>query len=191
MATMKRQHQHSGLLSLLILSTATLSLSFQFKVGGDKGWIKPPANKTEVYNNWARETRFQIGDTVYFKYANDSVLVVNEAHYNSCDVNNPVSKHADGRTVIELDHQGYFYFISGKPGNCKAGQKLIIDVMAEHYDIETPSPAPDPAPGTPASGPSGGGGGRGGDSWVPKSAADKSTISSVVWSCVLVVYMFM
>uniref|UniRef100_A0A7N0U375 Phytocyanin domain-containing protein n=1 Tax=Kalanchoe fedtschenkoi TaxID=63787 RepID=A0A7N0U375_KALFE len=184
---MKRQRQRSALLPPLILSMATLGLSFQFKVGGDKGWIKPPDNRTEVYNNWAREIRFQVGDTVYFEYVNESVLVVNAAHYNACSVNDPISKHADGETVVELDRQGYFYFISGKPGRCEAGQRLIIDVMAEHYDTETPSPAPDGGTSDrPASGPSGGDRSR-----VPESAADKSTVSSAVLTCVLAAYMFM
>ncbi|CAM8947076.1 unnamed protein product [Rhodiola kirilowii] len=193
MAIMK----NSALLSLLILSMATLSLSFQFQVGGDKGWIKPPANKTNVYNNWARQTRFQVGDTVYFKYANDSVLVVNEADYKACNVNNPVSKHTDGNTVIELDHHGVFYFISGNAAHCKAGQKLIIDVLADHYDgeTETPSPALAPAPGGSghwhASGPSGGGGISGGESWMPKSSAAELTVSSAVMSFMVVGYMFL
>ncbi|KAL9689424.1 hypothetical protein QQ045_009810 [Rhodiola kirilowii] len=192
MAIMK----NSALLSLLILSMATLSLSFQFQVGGDKGWIKPPANKTNVYNNWARQTRFQVGDTVYFKYANDSVLVVNEADYKACNVNNPVWKHTDGKTVIELDHHGVFYFISGNAAHCKAGQKLIIDVLADHYgETETPSPALAPAPGGSghwhASGQSGGGGVSGGDSWMPKSSAAELTVSSAVMSFMVVGYMFL
>lgn len=126
---------------------------------------------------------------------NDSVMVVNEAHYKACNANNAISKHSDGKTIIKLDHDGLFYFISGKMENCRAGQKLIVDVLADHYGTDDSSPAP--APGiirsnVPASAPSDGGAGGGvGGGRDSSSAADKSCLSSVVLSFVAAGYMIM
>lgn len=126
---------------------------------------------------------------------NDSVLVVNKAHYDACNANNAISKHTDGKTVIKLDHDGLFYFISGKMENCRAGQKLIVDVLADHFGIDASSPAPGISSSNnnnniPASAPSDGGGGVR-ESSMPKSAADKSYVSSAVLSFVAVVYMLL
>lgn len=125
---------------------------------------------------------------------NDSVLVVNKAHYDACNANNAISKHTDGKTVIKLDHDGLFYFISGKMENCRAGQKLIIDVLADHFGIDASSPAPAPGISSnnniPTSAPSDGGGGVR-ESSMPKSAADKSYVSSAVLSFVAVVYILL
>ena len=78
-----------------------------------------------------------------FKYNNDSVLVVNHTSYTKCSVSNPIFKFKDGDTVFQFDRYGYFYFISGERGHCKAGQKLIVRVMV-HPVISSPQPAPPP-----------------------------------------------
>ncbi|CAK9148874.1 unnamed protein product [Ilex paraguariensis] len=149
---------------LLLISISTVLVSsFQFQVGGERGWEKPTTNETETYNHWASKNRFHVGDTIYFKYQRDSVLVVNSTGYRYCISSNPIFKFEDGNTVFQLDHSGFFYFISGQSGHCKAGQKLIIDVI---HDTET-SPS-EPAPEPPESAPSPiacGGNGGGGDGW--------------------------
>ncbi|KAL8509781.1 hypothetical protein ACS0TY_016844 [Phlomoides rotata] len=142
--------------SLLFSAIAAVSLaallvsSFQFEVGETMGWKKPIGNESKTYNEWAAQNRFRIGDTLYFKYENDSVLVVNSADYLSCNSSNPISKFEDGNTVFRFDRSGFFYFISGGPGHCKSGQRLIIRVM-HPSQVSAPGLAPAPAP-------SGGGG---------------------------------
>lgn len=83
-----------------------------------------------------------------FKYQKDSVLVVNKEDYENCITSNPISKFADGNTVFAFDHFGFFYFISGQPGHCKSGQRLIIRVMVQS-EVEPPqnttTPPPKPA----------------------------------------------
>ncbi|GFP96437.1 early nodulin-like protein 2 [Phtheirospermum japonicum] len=125
---------------------AVLVAGFQFQVGGVKGWRTPTGDEPETYNEWAAKNRFHIRDTLYFKYEKDSVLVVNSADYLNCNISNPVSKFEDGKTVFQFNRSGPFYFISGQPGHCKLGQRLIIRVI-HPSDVEPPVLAPSPAPG--------------------------------------------
>ncbi|XP_038715020.1 uncharacterized protein LOC120008710 [Tripterygium wilfordii] len=37
---------------------------FEYQLGGDIGWVVPPPNDTKIYNDWASENRFELGDTV-------------------------------------------------------------------------------------------------------------------------------
>ncbi|KAK1404961.1 Phytocyanin domain-containing protein [Heracleum sosnowskyi] len=137
--------------------------SYQFEVGGDEGWIEPSsANFTsdidDPYNVWAAQNRFRIGDTIHFRYENDSVLVVGNEDYENCTTTNAISEFNDGDTVFEFKRSGFFYFISGQPDHCTAGQKMIIDVVhpsestRAHQQPHPPESAP--APGVHALGPS-------------------------------------
>ncbi|XP_073025553.1 early nodulin-like protein 21 [Primulina eburnea] len=131
---------------LLTASVSHLVLSFEFEVGEEGGWKIPTGKEPETYNDWAAQNRFQIGDTLHFKYQNDSVLVVSSADYLNCNTANPISKFEDGSSVFQFDRSGFFYFISGQTGHCKSGQRLIIRVM-HPSEIGTPSPAPAPTDG--------------------------------------------
>ncbi|EAZ21838.1 hypothetical protein OsJ_05484 [Oryza sativa Japonica Group] len=119
----------------------------QLKVGGGNGWSVPAAN-AESYNDWAEKMRFQIGDTLVFVYPKDkdSVLVVEPADYNACNTSSFDQKFADGNTVFTLDRAGAFFFISGVDANCRAGEKLIVMVLASRNGTATAT-APSPPPG--------------------------------------------
>ncbi|XP_017979630.1 PREDICTED: early nodulin-like protein 1 [Theobroma cacao] len=78
-----------------------------------------------------------------FMYNDDSVLVVNKTSCTKCGVSNPISKFEDGNTGFQFGRYGFFYFISGERGHCKAGQKLVVRVMV-HPAISSPQPAPSP-----------------------------------------------
>lgn len=93
-----------------------------------------------IYNVWCSVLLLD------FKYKNDSVLVVNYTSYSKCSVSNPVFKFKDGDTIFQFDRYGFFYFISGKHGHCKAGQKLIVRVMVHPAAISSPTPQPAPSP---------------------------------------------
>ncbi|KAJ0965317.1 hypothetical protein J5N97_026455 [Dioscorea zingiberensis] len=127
---------------LLMLSVST---AHEFHVGGAMGWSEPTGNETETYNQWAMKNRFHIGDTLYFKYVNDSVLVVDHEDYKKCETKRPVHEFTDGNTTFQFDRFGYFYFISGLPEHCKSGQKLIVRVMV-HPEVLSPWHAPSPLP---------------------------------------------
>ena len=52
------------LLLLLISMAPILASSYQFKVGGERGWAEPAGNDSEAYNDWAAKNRFHVGDSV-------------------------------------------------------------------------------------------------------------------------------
>ncbi|KAL9454228.1 hypothetical protein AB3S75_009760 [Citrus x aurantiifolia] len=120
--------------------------AYKFNVGGKNGlWVVKPS---ENYNHWAERMRFQVNDTLYFKYkkGSDSVLVVTKDNYFSCNNKKPVQSLTDGESVFCFDHSGPYFFISGNADNCNKGQKLIVVVMAvrnksQHHEAP-PSPCP-------------------------------------------------
>ncbi|XP_071725817.1 early nodulin-like protein 9 [Rutidosis leptorrhynchoides] len=110
-------------------------------VGGSGDWSLASTS----YNQWAEKSRFQIGDTVLFKYqaGKDSVVQVNKDDYNNCNPASPMAKYSDGHSVVKLTQSGPHYFISGLVQNCKDNEKIVIVVMA---DRSHRSPPPSPAP---------------------------------------------
>ncbi|KAL0320888.1 UNVERIFIED_CONTAM: hypothetical protein Sradi_5350300 [Sesamum radiatum] len=162
---------------------------FQFQVGEERGWTIPTGKEPETYNEWAAKNRFHIGDTLYFKYEKDSVLVVTSADYLNCSTSNPISKYEDGNTVFQLDRPGFFYFISGQPGHCKLGQRLIVRVM-HPSEVEAPELAPSP-------GSDGGDSGWESDNWGPLGVNSTTKLFAVSYfmtalvGLFVVLYMFM
>jgi hypothetical protein len=108
-----------------------------------------------------------------FKYENDSVLLVDREDFDACNATEPIARSDDGSTTFPLDRPGFFCFISGHPGHCEEGQRLIVRVMVLPAEL-APAPGPDAyAPGTsqPGQGGGGSGGGQGGSSSGASSAA--------------------
>ena len=97
-----------------------------------------------------------------FKYAgDDSVLLVRLGDYERCsEASRPLRRFADdggGRgTRFALARPGLFYFISGVPARCRAGQRMVVRVVGgvrrPSLTSGVPTPAPAPAPGTQPSG---------------------------------------
>ncbi|URD94994.1 Plastocyanin-like domain [Musa troglodytarum] len=131
-------------LSIALLLSSAVS-AYEFRVGGPRGWTKPTGDELGNYNHWATKNRFHVGDSLYFKYENDSVLVVDKNAYKECNTTDPQLKFVDGNTTFRFDRHGYFYFISGKPGHCEAGERLIVRVMV-HSEV-MPGAAPSSQPG--------------------------------------------
>ncbi|KAL5216912.1 hypothetical protein ABZP36_008313 [Zizania latifolia] len=117
-----------------------------FEVGGEHGWVVPPAKEAGVYNQWASKNRFLVGDSVHFKYAKDSVMVVTEDDYNMCSASHPIFFSNNGDTEVRLDRQGLFYFISGVTGHCERGQRMIIKVIGHGAPPPAPQAAASPPP---------------------------------------------
>ncbi|KAJ8764813.1 hypothetical protein K2173_010278 [Erythroxylum novogranatense] len=121
-----------------------LAHAYTFRVGGRDGWVLHPR---EDYNHWAQRNRFQVNDTLLFKYkkGSDSVLVVNKDDYYSCKMKNPLKSLKDGDSIFKFNHPGPFFFISGNEDNCKKGQMVIIVVMAVRHKTSPAAPlAPSP-----------------------------------------------
>ncbi|KAL0310939.1 UNVERIFIED_CONTAM: hypothetical protein Sangu_2388600 [Sesamum angustifolium] len=179
--------------AVLAAATAVVLISgFQFQVGEERGWTIPTGKEPETYNEWAAKNRFHIGDTLYFKYLKDSVLVVTSADYLNCSTSNPISKYEDGTTTFQLDRPGFFYFISGQSGHCKLGQRLIVRVI-HPSEVEAPELAPSPGSG---GGPDGDSGWES-DDWGPLGVSSTTklfAISNFMTAFVgllVVLYMFM
>jgi len=121
-------------LGILCFLLAVESISaFVYRVGGRKGWVVPRATDPDAYNHWAGSHRFQIGDSLLFKYpqGRDSVLVVTEQAYNTCNTTSAVVYADNGDSIFRFTASGPFFFISGVEGNCLKGQKLVIVVMGQ------------------------------------------------------------
>ncbi|CAJ1947539.1 unnamed protein product [Sphenostylis stenocarpa] len=103
----------------------------EFQVGDSIGWVVPPHNDTNFYNEWASRNRFLAGDTIWFKYKKDSVMEVGEVDYTHCNATHPTRFSNSGNTQFKLVHSGTFYFISGASGHCEMGQKMIVRVMED------------------------------------------------------------
>uniref|UniRef100_A0A7N0SXZ1 Phytocyanin domain-containing protein n=1 Tax=Kalanchoe fedtschenkoi TaxID=63787 RepID=A0A7N0SXZ1_KALFE len=123
---------------------------YKFIVGGSSGWTLNPA---ESYSHWAERNRFQVNDTLYFKYDKDrdSVIYVDEEDYKNCNPNNPLHKLEGGESVFQFGRSGPFFFITGNVTNCQHGQKLIVLVLAVRPPppsphVQPPSTPPSPAP---------------------------------------------
>ncbi|KAH6822951.1 hypothetical protein C2S53_017827 [Perilla frutescens var. hirtella] len=122
--------QRSFIIYFVLFSSFACTLqALQFVVGGRDGWV---LNPFENYNHWAQRMRFQVNDTLLFKYqrGSESVLVVDKDDYEKCNTGNPILKLQDGNSIITFDRSGLFFFISGSKSNCANGQKLIIAVLA-------------------------------------------------------------
>ncbi|CAI9088683.1 OLC1v1023087C1 [Oldenlandia corymbosa var. corymbosa] len=142
MAADTKKYYCSSVFLIFVVIFMQSSYAYQFYVGGRAGWV---VNPPEDYNHWAGRMRFQVNDTLFFKYekGSNSVFEVNRDDYNQCNTNNPILKLEDGNSIFKFDRSGPFYFISGNKTLCDQGQKIITVVLA----IRPPPPAPvTPAP---------------------------------------------
>ncbi|KAJ6950169.1 hypothetical protein NC651_003981 [Populus alba x Populus x berolinensis] len=131
-----------ALLACYLFTSSAASNSFD--VGGKDGWV---TNPSESYNHWAERNRFQVNDSLVFKYNNgsDSVLLVTKDDYNSCKTKKPLKTMGSGSSVFQFDKSGPYFFISGNEDNCRKGQKLTVVVLSGK-----PKQAPTPVSQPPA-----------------------------------------
>ncbi|OWM78662.1 early nodulin-like protein 2 [Punica granatum] len=144
-----------GLILVAVTGFLCSSDAYVFAVGGKDGWVRQPS---EGYNQWAGRYRFQINDSLLFKYKKgaDSVLVVTKDGYASCNTKSPLVSLTDGDSLFTFKRSGPFFFISGNPENCNNGQKLIVVVLAPRTKAPTPQPPSSPPPAIPPMSPPGG-----------------------------------
>ncbi|XP_015881525.3 early nodulin-like protein 1 [Ziziphus jujuba] len=132
------------------------SQAYKFNVGGKDGWV---LNPSENFTRWAERNRFQVNDTLFFKYkkGSDSVLVLTKEDYLACNTQKPIMSLTDGDSVFTLNRSGAFYFASGNGDNCRKGQKLVLVVLAVRDRPHLPPPPPPRSPSPVAPPPSAGG----------------------------------
>ncbi|XP_075499581.1 uncharacterized protein LOC142538022 [Primulina tabacum] len=122
------------------------SQAYTFYVGGNEGWITHPSNIS--YHRWAEMNRFQINDSLVFRYkkGSDSVLVVTKDDYERCNKDSPRQVFKDGDSKFKFDKSGPFFFISGRTQHCEKGQKLVTVVLSDRHHNAPPSPSPTHSP---------------------------------------------
>ncbi|GAA0173660.1 hypothetical protein LIER_27230 [Lithospermum erythrorhizon] len=138
-----------GTSMVVLLSLVSVSEARDHLIGGKTdSWQMPPSKSTDTFNRWSSKTRFLIGDSLVWKYdgSKDSVVQVNKKDYVNCNVTSPIAVHNDGNTVVELDHSGPYYFISGAQGHCEKGQKIIVVVLSEKHSRRFMGVSPAPTP---------------------------------------------
>ncbi|CAN1159154.1 Early nodulin-like protein 1 [Linum perenne] len=143
------------LISLLILLISTFAAAANAKqliVGGNQGWAVPKfkdeQQRLSFFNDWASSNRFQVNDTLRFRYEKDSVMVVaEEEEYDRCRSSHPVVYFNDGDTLFNLDRPGLFYFVSGVTGHCQRGVKMIVKVLDVDDDDDGGGPSGQPDDG--------------------------------------------
>ncbi|KAK8529596.1 hypothetical protein V6N12_060374 [Hibiscus sabdariffa] len=132
------------LLIAMILCFLTSTQGYKFYVGGKDGWVVSPS---ENYNHWAERMRFQVNDTLFFKYkkGSDSVLLVTKEDYFACNTRSPIQSLTEGDSSFTFDRSGPFFFITGNADNCNKGQKLIVVVMAVRHKQPQQQQSPSPS----------------------------------------------
>ncbi|XP_019185074.1 PREDICTED: early nodulin-like protein 2 [Ipomoea nil] len=132
-----------GSLLVFLMGFTSSSQAYTFNVGGNDGWVLQPC---DGLNRWAGENRFQVNDTIIFKYkkGEDSVLVVHKRDYYHCNKTSPIHNLTDGHSRITFTRPGEFFFISGQADNCDKGEKMVIVVLSPRPPPSSSSPAPAP-----------------------------------------------
>ncbi|MED6150107.1 hypothetical protein PIB30_069136 [Stylosanthes scabra] len=120
-------------ISMVLLSS--FASATDFVVGDDKGWTLD-----YNYTHWAQDKVFVVGDTLVFKYNNNShnVLKVNQTSFKECNPSDPVGSYQTGYDQIPLQTPGKKWYICGIGKHCAEHQmKFAINVL-DH----APAPAP-------------------------------------------------
>ncbi|KAE9585183.1 putative cupredoxin [Lupinus albus] len=143
---------------LVLFTLLSSSQAYKFYVGGKDGWV---LNPSVDYSQWSGRNRFQVSDSLVFKYnkGSNSVLEVNKDDYEKCNKEKPIKKFENGDTEFQIERSGPYYFISGKNDNCEKGQKLTVVVLAVRSPppkspLHSPPNAPPQVPSTPPKTPS-------------------------------------
>ncbi|CAO2205233.1 unnamed protein product [Urochloa humidicola] len=119
-----------AMLAVLLAASSSSADAREFHVGGRGGWAPNPA---EPFNTWAERNRFQVNDTLVFRYNKDAdgVVVVTPSHYDACNTTEPVLRLAGGgESRFVFAASGPYFFVSADAARCKAGERLIVVVLA-------------------------------------------------------------
>ncbi|ESQ42860.1 hypothetical protein EUTSA_v10015328mg [Eutrema salsugineum] len=119
---------------IILVSFATLfsvADALFFTVGGDSVWAVNP--RESYYNTWAEKNRFQVNDTIYFKFQKglETLHEVRDVDdYNVCYVGRTRRSFFNGHALVSLDRPGPFYFITSNQAHCLKGLKMTVVVLS-------------------------------------------------------------
>ncbi|XWS27026.1 hypothetical protein CRYUN_Cryun26dG0080300 [Craigia yunnanensis] len=141
--------------ALFVVLAATLlqsTFAVTYTVGNSTGWIRPTSNNADLYDNWAENMNFVVGDILVFSFTTGEhdVAEVTKTAYEACNTANTTFTWTNGPQSIPLNSTGERYFICTFPNHCSAGQKLEVEVHNGTSTASTPGSSPNTPTGTPS-----------------------------------------
>ncbi|KAB2618608.1 stellacyanin-like [Pyrus ussuriensis x Pyrus communis] len=124
-----------GLVGCFLLVAVALfngAAADNYTVGDDLEWTIPPAGSV-AYSTWANTKRFQINDTIVFKWSGShTVAEVSKADYENCSNSNPLAFYDSSPASITLTSNVTRYFICTVGNHCSdLGQKVTIKISED------------------------------------------------------------
>lgn len=110
-----------------------------YVVGDALGWTVPPGGSI-VYQTWAANKAFLVGDILLFNFSNgnhDVAHLTSKADFDSCNISAVSNPIMTSPARITLTTSGEHLYICTFPRHCSLGQKLAINVTGT--DAPTPS----------------------------------------------------
>ncbi|XWS48751.1 hypothetical protein CRYUN_Cryun13aG0103000 [Craigia yunnanensis] len=116
MANLRSPRYHFFCAFQFLLLVQTKVLSNQYKIGDLDAWGIPTSANPQVYAKWSKYHSFKIGDSLLFLYppSQDSVILVTEQSYNSCNLKDPILYMNNGNSLFNITKPGEFFFTSGE-----------------------------------------------------------------------------
>ncbi|KAK1434685.1 hypothetical protein QVD17_00434 [Tagetes erecta] len=113
----------------ILVATMVLQCSATGHVVGDNdGWRNP--RYPEFYAEWASLHTFNVGDTLYFNFVNEThdVAEVPQEAYDKCHTKDAKIIIKSGPGAVNLTNTGAHHYISTHKGDCETHQKVAIYV---------------------------------------------------------------
>ncbi|XP_022730714.1 umecyanin-like [Durio zibethinus] len=135
---MARKNSMAAVFVVLAATLLQSSYATNYTVGDSTGWRVPTGN-INLYDDWADNKNFMVGDVLVFNFATGShdVAEVTETVYDPCNTTNTIYNVTTGPASIPLNTTGDHYFICTFGSHCSEGQKLKVEV---HNGTGTSSP---------------------------------------------------
>ncbi|XP_076953966.1 mavicyanin-like [Bidens hawaiensis] len=116
-------------MAILVVPIAFKCLATQHVVGDGDGWSNP--RYPEFYAEWALLHTFNIGDTLFFDFVNEThdVAYVPQDAYDHCHTKGAKILIGSGRGAIKLTSSRAQHYISTHKGDCETHQKVAIYVQ--------------------------------------------------------------
>ncbi|KAH7442808.1 hypothetical protein KP509_02G003300 [Ceratopteris richardii] len=116
------------MMAMVIIGSAKGANGRRYVVGADQGW-----DTGFNYSEWTSGKAFFVGDSLYFDYFREdhNVVQVDFEGFTTCNITNSIATYTAGRSTVELDREGTFYFVCSLGDHCLEGQRLQVSVLAK------------------------------------------------------------
>ncbi|KAI3694821.1 hypothetical protein L1987_77802 [Smallanthus sonchifolius] len=118
----------------IFMAILVATMAFQYclanehVVGDSDGWSNP--RYPEFYAEWASLHTFNVGDTLYFNFIEEThdVAYVPQEAYDQCHTEGANIVIKSGPGAVNLTRSGAHHYISTHEGDCDTHQKVAIYV---------------------------------------------------------------